>query len=126
MNRQRRSFMGAGLAAAAVAPAMACRREPPCGDRSGPGAASAPAASDEEYVWVSAAASLPLFVGHDHPALFAAAKELGVKASIAGPGTTDIPGLVAAVEQVAARRPAGMMVVGWDPSALVPAIDNAI
>src|SRR5205085_4741111 len=37
-----------------------------------------------------------------------------------------IPGLVAAVEQTAARKPSGMMVVGWDPSALIPAINKAI
>src|SRR5262249_27788220 len=29
-------------------------------------------------------------------------------------------------EQTAARRPAGLMVVGWDPSALVPPINAAV
>lgn len=80
----------------------------------------------EEYVWLSANANLPLFVAHDHPALIQVGEELGVKVTIAGPNTVDIPGLVAAVEQTAARKPAGMMVVGWDPSALIPAIDAAI
>src|SRR5262249_43306874 len=37
-----------------------------------------------------------------------------------------IPGLVAALEQTVARRPAGLMVVGWDPSALVPPINRAV
>jgi len=55
-----------------------------------------------------------------------AGQELGVKVSIAGPSSVDIPGLVAAVEQTTARRSAGMMVVGWDPSALVPSINAAI
>jgi ABC-type sugar transport system substrate-binding protein len=82
--------------------------------------------SDEEYVWLSANAHLPLFVAHDHPALDLAAKELGVRVTIAGPDAVDIPGLVAAVEQTAARRPAGMMVVGWDPAALIPAINKAV
>jgi ribose transport system substrate-binding protein len=82
--------------------------------------------SGEEYVWVSANANLPLFVAHDHPALYQIGRELGVKVTIAGPNTVDIPGLVSAVEQTAARRPAGMMVVGWDPSALVSAINQAI
>lgn len=81
---------------------------------------------NEEYVWLSASANLPLFTRHDLPALYLAAAELGVKASVAGPSSVDIPGLVAAVEQTAARKPAGMMVVGWDPSALVPSIDAAI
>jgi ABC-type sugar transport system substrate-binding protein len=81
---------------------------------------------DEEYVWISANSNLPLFVAHDHPALRQAARELGVKVTIAGPDTIDIPGLVATFEQTAARKPAGIMVVGWDPSALVPAINAAI
>ncbi len=81
---------------------------------------------EEEYVWVSANAHLPLFVAHDHPALFQIGKELGVRVTIAGPDAVDIPSLVAAVEQTAARRPAGMMIVGWDPSALIPSINRAI
>jgi ribose transport system substrate-binding protein len=83
-------------------------------------------AADEEYVWLSANAHLPLFVAHDHPALFRVGEELGVRVTIAGPDTIDIPALVAAIEQTAARRPSGMMVVGWDPSALIPAIDAAV
>lgn len=82
--------------------------------------------ADEEYVWVSAMAKLPLFVAHDHAALFLVGKELGVRVTIAGPDTVDIPGLVAAVEYTAARRPTGIMVVGWDPSALIPAINHAV
>jgi ribose transport system substrate-binding protein len=85
-----------------------------------------PSYSNEEYVWLSANANLPLFTQNDHPALLQAAKELGVKVTIAGPSSVDIPGLVSAVEQTAARKPAGMMVVGWDPSALIPAINRAI
>ncbi|MFO0896624.1 MAG: substrate-binding domain-containing protein [Pirellulales bacterium] len=80
----------------------------------------------EEYVWVSAHAHLALFVAHDHPALEQAGRDFGVEVTIAGPDTVDIPSLVAAVEQTAARKPAGMMVVGWDPSALEPAINRAI
>ncbi|MEK7751218.1 MAG: substrate-binding domain-containing protein [Acidobacteriota bacterium] len=82
--------------------------------------------SSEEYVWLSANAHLPLFVAHDHPALFEIGRELGVKVTIAGPNSVDLPGLVAAIEQTIAGRPTGIMVVGWDPSALVPAIDKAV
>lgn len=82
--------------------------------------------SEEEYVWLSAVAHLPLFVGHDHPALHLAAQDLGVRVTIAGPDTLDIPGLVAAIEQTAARHPTGMMVVGWEPAALIPAINKAV
>src|SRR5688572_12780724 len=82
--------------------------------------------ADEEYVWLSANANLPLFTAHDHPALRLVGTELGVKTTVAGPNSIDIPGFVAAIEQTIARRPAGMMVVGWDPSALVPPINKAV
>jgi ABC-type sugar transport system substrate-binding protein len=82
--------------------------------------------SDEEYVWISANANLPLFVAHDHPALHQVARDLGVRVTIGGPNSVDIPALVAAVEQTAARRPTGMMVVGWEPSALIAPINRAI
>jgi ribose transport system substrate-binding protein len=82
--------------------------------------------SNEDYVWLSANANLPLFVAHDHPALRLAGETLGVKVTIAGPNSVDIRGLVEAVEQTTARKPAGMMVVGWDPGALIPAINRAI
>jgi ribose transport system substrate-binding protein len=81
---------------------------------------------DEEYVWISANANLPLFTAADHPALDQAGEELGIRVTKAGPNSIDIPSLVAAVEQTAARRPTGMMVVGWDPSALVSPINAAI
>lgn len=82
--------------------------------------------ADEEYVWLSANANLPLFTAHDHPALRLVGEELGVKVTTAGPNSIDIPSLVAAIEQTVARRPAGMMVVGWDPSALVGPINKAV
>lgn len=82
--------------------------------------------ADEEYVWLSANSNLPLFTAHDHPALRLVGQELGVKVQVAGPNSIDIPSLVAAIEQTAARKPAGMMVVGWDPSALVPPINKAV
>jgi ribose transport system substrate-binding protein len=87
---------------------------------------AAKSGNDEEYVWLSANANLPLFVAHDHPALRLVGQELGVKVTIAGPNSVDVRGLVEAVEQTTARKPAGMMVVGWDPSALIPAINSAI
>lgn len=85
-----------------------------------------PDRGNEEYVWLSANANLPLFVAHDHPALKLVGDELGVKVTIAGPNSIDIPSLVGAIEQTVARKPAGIMVVGWDASALVPPINAAI
>jgi ABC-type sugar transport system substrate-binding protein len=77
-------------------------------------------------VWLSANANLPLFTAHDHPALRLVGQELGVKVTVAGPNSIDIPGFVAAIEQTIARKPSGMMVVGWDPSALVSPINKAV
>jgi ribose transport system substrate-binding protein len=82
--------------------------------------------SSEEYVWISANSNLPLFVEHDHKALKVAEQTFGVRTSIAGPDTVDIPGLIAAIDQAAARKPAGMMVVGWDPEAMIPILDKAV
>ena len=115
-----------GAGAAAVAGLGGCEKR----ETIAPGATSVGRARrgnpNEEYVWLSANANLPLFTQHDHPALRLAGQELGVTVSIAGPSSVDIPGLVAALEQTTASKPAGMMVVGWDPSALVPPIDAAI
>ena len=99
-----------------------------CAKRGEPSAASDPAAdySHEEYVWMSCHANLPLFMAHDHPALRLAGKQLGVQVTIGGPNTSDIPSLISYIEITAARRPAGMMVVAWDPSAVVAPINKAI
>lgn len=100
-----------------------CEKAPSAGGaRTGPKESYA----DEEYVWISANANLPLFTKRDHPALRLAGDELGVQVTIAGPNSVDIPGLLAAFEQTAARKPAGIMVVGWDPSALVGPINQTI
>jgi len=99
-----------------------------CAKRSEPHAASGTAAdySHEEYVWMSCHANLPLFMAHDHPALRLAGQQLGVQVTIAGPNTSDIASLISSIETIAARRPAGMMVVAWDPSAVVAPINKAI
>lgn len=124
MTPNRRDVLvgGAGIA---IGGALAWYVSPERGSGTAVGRSSR-SQSEEEYVWLSAHAHLPLFVGHDHPALDLAAKELGVRTTIAGPDAVDIPGLVATIEQSAARRPAGMMVVGWDPAALIPAINKAV
>ena len=79
----------------------------------------------EEYVWVGALSTLPLFQARDFPALQAHAKELGVCARVSGPATFDVPGELAAIEQECAGQPAGIMVLGLDAS-LASAIDKCI
>jgi len=117
---RRREALKVG-AIATIATLTGCEQRPSSASRS-----AARGSRNEEYVWISANSNLPLFTASDHPALDQAGEELGVSVSKAGPNSIDIPNLVAAVEQTAARRPAGMMVVGWDPSALVPPINAAV
>lgn len=121
----RREFIGkAGIASLTIAGAVGCEKRQP----RNPDASQSENVdySHEEYVWLSAHTNLPLFVAHDHPALKLIGRELGVRVTITGPNTLDIGALVAAIEQTVARQPAGIMVVGWDPSALVSPINRAV
>lgn len=80
---------------------------------------------NEEYVMVTTAASLPLFVTHDQAAFKAWGKARGVKVSIVGPSEWDIPGQVEAIEQVIATKPAGMLINGTDLG-IANAINKAV
>lgn len=84
-----------------------------------------PAGAQEIYYWVSQNSTLPLFVNSDYRGLERAAKDLNVQVRIAGPTTIDLPALIAALDQVCAQRPAGVSVVGWDPS-LSASVDQCI
>ena len=76
-----------------------------------------PKDAKEIYYWVSNKANLPLFVQYDYVGMKRIADELGVQVRVAGPTDFDIPGYIAAVDQVCAQKPAGVSVVGgWDPS----------
>ena len=85
-----------------------------------------PADATKTYYWVSNKANLPLFVQYDYVGMKKIAEELGVKVRVAGPTDFDIPGFIAAVEQVCAQNPAGVSVVGgWDPS-LTEAVNKCV
>ena len=76
-----------------------------------------PADATETYYWVSNKANLPLFVQYDYVGMKRIAEELGVRVVVAGPTDFDLPGFIAAVDQVCAQKPNGVSVVGgWDPS----------
>lgn len=129
LTRREAFKYGGALAGSAALGALSGCEKPPGGAPAASGAAvstAVPGAATEEYVWLSAHAHLPLFVAYDHPALFQIGRELGVRVTIAGPDTLDLPQLIAAIEQTTARRPSGMMVVGWSETALKPAIDAAV
>lgn len=115
------ALVGAG---GLLAGSAGCERAPETGTGS-TGRGGRPSA-DEEYVWISANANLPLFTARDHPALRLAGEHYGVRVKIAGPNSIDIPGLITTIDQSVALKPAGIMVVGWDSSALVSPINRAI
>ena len=76
-----------------------------------------PKDAKEVYYWVSNKANLPLFVKYDYVGMKRIADELQVQVRVAGPTDFDLPGFIAAVDQVCAQKPAGVSVVGgWDPS----------
>lgn len=81
--------------------------------------------SSEEYVMVTTASSLPLYVTHDQAAFLAWGKYHNVKVSIVGPSDWDIPGQVEAIEQVIAGKPAGMLINGTDLG-IAAAINKAV
>lgn len=73
------------------------------------------------YYWISNKANLPLFVQYDYVGMKKIAEELGVRVVVAGPTDFDLPGFIAAVDQVCAQKPSGVSVVGgWDPSLTEP------
>ncbi|MCB1496804.1 MAG: substrate-binding domain-containing protein [Bauldia sp.] len=84
-----------------------------------------PADATETYYWVSNMSNLPLFVAYDYKGLKAAADELGVKVRVAGPTAFDLAAFIATVDQVCAQSPAGVSVVGWDPSLTEP-VNNCL
>lgn len=79
---------------------------------------------DETYVEVLALINLPYFIDHRLGLEFAG-EELGVKTKFVGPVDYDMTAMVNTMEQVIAEKPAGILVVGFDP-VLKPSIDKAI
>jgi ribose transport system substrate-binding protein len=109
---------------------LACEGPPREGTQTGAVAVNSNTATreigpGEEYVMVTTAASLPLYVSHDQAAFRAWGAARGVKVSIVGPTEWDIPGQVEAIEQVIATRPAGMLINGTDPG-IANAINKAV
>src|SRR5215208_3336153 len=82
--------------------------------------------SDQEYVWISNASNLPLFVERVYPGLEAARKALNVKVRIAGPTSVDLASFITTVDAECTKNPAGVIVVGgWD-DALAAEVDKCI
>jgi ribose transport system substrate-binding protein len=83
-----------------------------------------PKPSDQLYVEVSALGSLDYFYDHKM-GLQEAGKAMGVKTEYVGPAEYDMSAMVTAFEQAIARKPAGIIVVGFEPS-LNAIVDKAV
>ncbi|HMR82665.1 MAG TPA: substrate-binding domain-containing protein [Niabella sp.] len=70
---------------------------------------------DEEYVMVTTAVNLPLYVTHDQKAFLAWGKKKRVRTSVLGPSEWDVPSQIATIEQVIPGKPAGLLINGTDP-----------
>ncbi len=80
---------------------------------------------DEEYVMVTTAVNLPLYVNHDQAAFRAWGQKTGVRVSILGPSDWDVPAQIQTIEQVIGTRPAGLLINGTDPG-IAQAINKAV
>ena len=81
--------------------------------------------AEEEYVWISCLSNQSMFVNSDQVGLKKFGEEYGVTVTVVGPTDYDIQGQAAAIDDVVARKPAGIMVIGME-SALKGSIDKAI
>jgi ribose transport system substrate-binding protein len=86
--------------------------------------AAAAQAADMEYVFLSVVTQVPFWVDHKL-GLDAASKALGVKTSFTGPLDFDTAGQARQLDELIARKPAGILIFPGDVGALVPGIDRA-
>ncbi len=85
-----------------------------------------PSRASQEYVWISNASNLPLFVERVYPGLESARKALNVNVRIAGPTSVDLAAFITTVDAECTKNPAGVIVVGgWD-DALASEVDKCI
>jgi len=79
----------------------------------------------EEYVMVTTAVTMPMYVNHDQATFRRWGRERGVKVSILGPAEWDVPAQINVIEEVIGTRPSGLLINGTDP-AIRAVIDKAV
>jgi ribose transport system substrate-binding protein len=82
------------------------------------------AVKDQLYIEVSALGNLDYFYDHKM-GMQMVGKELGVRTEYVGPAEYDMNAMVAAFEQAIAKKPQGIVVVGFEPS-LNSIVDKAV
>ncbi|WP_234873322.1 substrate-binding domain-containing protein [Allitabrizicola rongguiensis] len=80
---------------------------------------------DAEFVFLSVVTQVPFWADH-RAGLEAAAADLGVKTTFTGPLDFDTAGQARQLDEIIARKPAGLMIFPGDAAALAPGIDRAI
>lgn len=80
---------------------------------------------NEEYVMITTAVTMPMYVNHDQAAFRRWGKKMGVKISILGPAEWDVPAQINTIEEVIGTRPTGLLINGTDP-AIAQAINKAV
>lgn len=81
--------------------------------------------AEEEYVMVTTAVTMPMYVNHDQATFRRWGDERKVKVSILGPADWDVPAQINTIEEVIGTRPSGLLINGTDP-ALAPVINKAV
>jgi ribose transport system substrate-binding protein len=89
-----------------------------------PGLAETTDKSNQLYIEVSALGGLDYFYDHMLGCEMAG-KELGVRTEYVGPTDYDMNAMIAAFEQAIAKKPNGIVVVGFEDT-LVPIVDKAV
>ena len=80
---------------------------------------------EEEYVMVTTAVSMPLYVNHDQATFRRWGREHKVRVSVLGPADWDVPAQINTIEEVIGTHPSGLLINGTDP-AIGPVIDKAV
>ncbi len=89
------------------------------------GVQAAASGTEEEYVMITTAVTMPMYVNHDQATFKRWGKERNVKVSILGPAEWDVPAQINTIEEVIGTRPSGLLINGTDP-AIGPVIDKAV
>ncbi|MFD1139501.1 substrate-binding domain-containing protein [Larkinella insperata] len=79
----------------------------------------------EEYVMVTTAVTMPMYVNHDQAAFKRWGQKMGVNVSILGPAEWDIPAQINTIEEVIGTRPTGLLINGTNP-AIASVINKAV
>lgn len=87
--------------------------------------AANPNPENEEYVMITTAVTMPMYVNHDQAAFKRWGEKMQVRVSILGPADWDIPAQINTIEEVIGTRPTGLLINGTDP-ALAQVINKAV